>query len=313
MTKNKYDLIFIYEVSPMTQALPGVWLGKKLNIPVVLYVTDLWPDNVEIVSGLKNKFIFRLIGKMVDYIYAKTDLILTSSQSFIEAITSRGVKPNKLQYWPQYAEDFYVPYKGINEFKSLISSESSFNIIFTGNLGVAQGLEILVDVAERLQVENIDVKFNMVGDGRFKARLIELITQSKVQSYFNFIDRQNPQDIPKLISLCDCGLIILNNNPLFAKTIPAKTQSYLACGIPILASADGEIFNLVADHGLGFASPSGDVEALVDNIKRFSSLKSEDLRKLSNQTIEFNKTYFSKTRLLNQMDDWFEEIITRRI
>jgi glycosyltransferase involved in cell wall biosynthesis len=250
---------------------------------------------------------------MVDYIYAKTDLILTSSQSFIEAISSRGVKSNKLEYWPQYAEDFYAPFKGVNELESLIPSKSSFNIIFTGNLGVAQGLEILVDVARRLQEETIDVKFNMVGDGRFKARLIELVAQSKVENYFNFIDRQIPHDIPKLISLCDCGLIILNKNPLFAKTIPAKTQSYLACGIPILASADGEIFNLVANHSLGFASPSGDVEALVDNIKKFVSLKPEDLKNLSNLAIEFDKNHFSKNRLLNQIDDWFEELINRRI
>ena len=52
-TKLKADLVFIYEVSPMTQALPGIWYGKKHNVPVFLFVTDLWPENVSTITGIK--------------------------------------------------------------------------------------------------------------------------------------------------------------------------------------------------------------------------------------------------------------------
>jgi glycosyltransferase involved in cell wall biosynthesis len=311
-TRHKFDLVFIYEVSPMTQALPGVWLGKRLKIPVVLYVTDLWPENVEIVSGFKNKYVFRMIGKMVDYIYAKTDLILTSSESFIDAIKSRGVIKSKLKYWPQYAEDFYKPFKGSHELEHLIPNDGRLNIIFTGNMGVAQGLDILVDVAKRLVSQNLFVRFNMVGDGRFKNQLIKLIHQAEIEELFNFIERQAPEDIPKLLSMCDFGLIVLNKSPLFAKTIPAKTQSYLASRIPVLASADGEIYKLINDNNLGFASPAGDVESLVNNIKKILSLSSENIQELSYQAIKYNESHFSKSKLLDQMDDWFDSLITRR-
>ena len=67
-TNIKADYVFIFEVSPMTQALPGVWYAKKRKIPCYLYVQDLWPENVEIVAGVKNKRIINAIGKMVDYI-----------------------------------------------------------------------------------------------------------------------------------------------------------------------------------------------------------------------------------------------------
>ena len=311
-TKLKFDLIFVYEVSPMTQALPGIWLGKKLKIPVILYVTDLWPENVEIVAGVKNKFVLKQIGKMVDYIYAKSKLILTSSDSFIDSISSRGVSKLKLKYWPQYAEDVYHPFRGSNLMGHLIPNDGRLNIIFTGNIGYAQGLDLLPKVAQKLKLKQIIVRFNIVGEGRFKKPLIELVEEYGVKEYFNFIDKQSSENIPKLLSLCDCGLIILNENPLFSMTIPAKTQSYLACGIPILASVDGEVFNLVNQNKIGIATKAGDEMGLVEAIVKFSLLNQEEINEFRKNALNYNENNFSKTKLLNQMELWFEQVIQER-
>ena len=99
-TKIRADYVYIFEVSPMTQALPGVWYAKKRKIPCYLYVTDLWPENVEIVAGVTNKKILNAIGAMVDYIYKRCDRIFTSSQSFVQAIADRGIDKDKLEFWP---------------------------------------------------------------------------------------------------------------------------------------------------------------------------------------------------------------------
>ena len=106
-TKVKADKVFIFEVSPMTQALVGVWYAKRRKIPCSIYVTDLWPESVEIVLDLHNKLILGPIGKMVDYIYKNCDRIFTSSQTFIDKIASRKVPKEKIEFWPQYAEEFY--------------------------------------------------------------------------------------------------------------------------------------------------------------------------------------------------------------
>jgi len=311
-TKLRFDLIFVYEVSPMTQALPGIWLGKKFKIPVILYVTDLWPENVEIVAGLKNKFVLKQIGKMVDYIYAKSKLILTSSDSFIDSISSRGVSKMKLKYWPQYAEDVYHPFRGPSLLNHFIPNDGRLNIIFTGNIGYAQGLDLLPKVAQKLKHKQIIVRFNIVGEGRFKKPLIEMVEEYGVKEYFNFINKQSSENIPKLLNLCDCGLIILNENPLFSMTIPAKTQSYLACGIPILASVDGEVFNLVNQNKIGIAAKSGDEKSLVEAIEKFSLLNQEEIKEFRKNALNYNEKNFSKTKLLNQMELWFEEVIQER-
>ena len=160
------DSVFIYEVSPMTQALVGVWYAKKFKVKCVLYVTDLWPENVEIVLKTRNRLLLGLIGKMVDYIYRNSNHILTSSQSFVEKIKRRGVDESKLFYWPQYAEDFY---KKVDRKKKLeIPDDGIANLTFAGNIGTAQGLDVLVKTAEILKARKIQVRFNIIGNGRYE-------------------------------------------------------------------------------------------------------------------------------------------------
>ena len=87
LTKIKADYVFTFEVSPMTQALIGVWYAKKYKIPHYLYVQDLWPENVEIVTGIHSPLVLKPIGKMVDYIYAHCDHIFATSPSFVKRDT----------------------------------------------------------------------------------------------------------------------------------------------------------------------------------------------------------------------------------
>lgn len=89
------DLVFTFEVLSMTQALVGVWYAKKYHVPHFLYVLDLWPENIEAVTGIKSKVMLQLINRMVDYIYKNADQIFTTSESFKEAIVNRKVKADR--------------------------------------------------------------------------------------------------------------------------------------------------------------------------------------------------------------------------
>lgn len=304
-TQIKADYVFIYEVSPMTQALPGVWYAKKRKIPCYLYVTDLWPENVEIVAGIKNKRILNNIGVMVDYIYMRCDRIFTSSESFIEAIKDRGVEHAKLEFWPQYAEDFYKPVDKSSALIKEIPHDDAFNIIFAGNLGVAQGLHVLPETAQILKQYNKKVRFNIVGEGRFKETLIQLVKEYKVSEMFNFIEKQPATKIPEFMAVCDAALISLSKSKVFSITIPAKTQSCLACGIPILVSADGEIQEVINKAGAGLCSDAGDVEMLANNIQTILSKSLVERKQMAKNGLEYYKTNFEKNTLLNKMDNWF--------
>jgi hypothetical protein len=109
-TRIKADYVFTFEVSPMTQALLGVWFAKRRKIPNYLYVQDLWPENVEIVTGIHSKAVLGPIGRMVNYIYKHCDAIFATSPSFVVDIQKRCPgQESMVHYLPQYAEEFYKP------------------------------------------------------------------------------------------------------------------------------------------------------------------------------------------------------------
>jgi glycosyltransferase involved in cell wall biosynthesis len=305
-TRVKADYVFIFEVSPMTQALPGVWYARKRKVPCYLYVQDLWPENVEIITGITNKYIIGAIGKMVDYIYARCNKIFATSNSFVHSIANRGVPKEKIAYWPQYAEDFYTP-----KDKSTvpeIPDDEAFNIIFAGNIGNAQGLDILPRTAQLLKEKNFTsrIRFNIVGDGRYKNELIELVDANNVTDMFNFISRQPATRIPELLASNDVAFQCLTDSPLFAMTIPAKLQSYMACGIPVIASANGETSRILAEAEAGLSSPAGDAHELARIIIEMLNKPSEQLKLMGINAREYYNKNFNKEELLSEMDGYFE-------
>lgn len=306
LTRIKANYVFIFEVSPMTQALPGVWYAKKRKIPCYIYVQDLWPENVQIMTGISNKIIIGAIGKIVDYIYASCTKIFTTSNSFIKSIENRGVKREKIEYWPQYAEDFYRPLGKISIKE--IPNDDAFNIIFAGNIGNAQGLDILPKTAVLLKRKKLNrrIRFNIVGDGRYKETLVESVNEHGVSDMFNFIPKQPSKRIPEFLAANDAALLCLTDSPLFAMTIPAKLQTYMACGIPIIASAQGETQKIIEEANAGVCSPPGDAHKLAENIVELLNKSNELLKKLGNNARDYFNKNFNKQELLNRIDKYFE-------
>lgn len=288
-TKLKPDLIFTFEVSPMTQALIGKWFSKKRKIPNYLYVQDLWPENLEVVGGIHNKHILNHYQKMSDKIYARCTKIFATSPSFVKAIQDRVEDKEKVIYWPQYAEDIYKPVDNPNPPE--IPKDDRFKIIFTGNVGYAQGLDILPKVAK--EVDN--VLFVIVGDGRYKEQLIKETVDMKDK--FLFIDRQPAERIPELLCACDVAFISFMDNPLFEKTIPAKLQSYMACGMPILASASGETKRIIEEAKCGVCCELGNVDELRKAISYLISI--ENLDKTKELSLGYYSNQFNRYDLFN--------------
>lgn len=295
------DLVFTYEVSPMTQGLIGVWYAKKHHIPHYIYITDLWPENVEYITGIHNKALITPVQKMTDYIYHNSEKILTSSEGFIEPIRKRKVEQSKTEFWPQYAEDFYAPVERDNH--TCIPQDGIFNMVFAGNIGQSQGLGILADAAQQLKQEQLRVRFNIIGDGRYLPQLQERIKAAEVSDYFNFIPRKPAQDIPRYLAFADALLIILSKSRVFAITIPSKTQSCMACGRPILVSADGEVQNIIKSADAGLCSDAEDARALTENIKTMMKMEKKKREQYGKNGLIYSKKYFNKEHLLNRLDE----------
>jgi glycosyltransferase involved in cell wall biosynthesis len=265
---EKYDAIFVFEVSPVTVGLPAVKYKEKFGTPIFFNLQDLWPENVEVVLGIHNRLVISLIERIVDRIYGASDIILCASMGFKENLARRGVQPEKLVYWPQFCEE---PIIGTAS-KPDLYSDAFFNIVFAGNIGDAQGLDLLVESAEVLRGK--PVRWYIVGDGRARKRIEEKVERVHLDEQVIFIGRVSEDDANRYIHFADCAYLSFSDNRVFDMTIPAKLQTYLACGTMILGAVGGESEKIIVDNRCGMvAQRSADsikeaIEVLVDTPKR---------------------------------------------
>ncbi len=303
-TSLRADAVFTFEVSPMTQALVGVWFAKRRKIPHLIYVQDLWPENLEIVAGIHSKLIIGPVSRMVNKIYKRSAKIFATSPSFVEEIRKRTAgEEEKVIYWPQYAEEFYVPLP--KKTVEGIPDDERFKIIFTGNIGQAQGLEVLPRTAKLLKDGGTtDVLFVIIGDGRHKEALVEDIKAQDAEDMFCIIGRQPAETIPNYLAACDAAFVSFAKEPLFEKTIPAKLQSYMACGMPVVASATGETARVIGEAKCGVCCDTGNGEELARGIKE---LRSMNLTEMAQNARSYFEKHFSKQNLMDIMDGYFED------
>ena len=220
--------------------------------------------------------------------------------SFVKEIQKRVEDKEKVHYLPQYAEEFYKPVvqKPVPE----IPQNDKFKVIFTGNIGQAQGLDILPKTAQLLKGENIE--FVIVGDGRYREEFEKEIAQREVKSMFVLVERQPAEYVPQLLATCDAAFISFQNAELWKMTIPAKLQSYMACGMPIIASAFGETERIIKEAQCGVCSPIGDEKVLAQKIL---SLKNEDLSVMAKNSRSYYEKHFDKQSIMDGLDEYFEK------
>ena len=301
LNKQRFDLVFIYEVSPMTQALPAVKIAKKFGIPCYIYVMDLWPENFEIITGITNPLVIKPLDKMVDYIYKNCTKIFTASRSYKRNIENRGIDSEKIHFWPQYAEEFYH----ITDTKSdKLIYDKKINITFAGNIGTAQGLEILPMVGNKIKEKQLNVRFNIVGDGRYKQELMDEVARANLQEWFYFVDPVPATEIPEILAGSDFSFVSLQKNDIFSMTIPAKLQSSMACGKPILLSANGEVADIVKEAKCGFVGKAGEPDDLFDNLLQIVHLSSQEIDKLGENSRRYFEKEYEKEKLLSIMDSY---------
>ena len=300
--KGKFDKIFIYAPSPITVGILGIIAAKKFNCKSYLWVHDLWPESVKVAGGISNKFILSLINYMTKLIYKFTNIILVQSPEFKNYIKDQNVLENKMIYYPYYAEDFYRVVDKQEEYKDLLPS--GFNLVFAGNIGVAQSFDTIIGALELLKNYNINIV--VLGDGRDKERVQKIIKDRGVSNKFFFLGSFPAKKMPNFFAFADALLITLKKADIFSFTIPGKLQSYLACGRPIIGSLDGIGNKIIINSKSGYASEAENEKLLADNILKIYNASKAQKKKFSSNAIKYFRGNFSKNYLLDELENIFE-------
>jgi len=307
--KEKFDVVFVFEISPITVAIPAIFYKKCSKIPICLWVLDLWPENIVGGGRISSKLIYGLTLRFVKYVYKKMDKIFVQSKGFIDSIAEKGVSVEKIEYLPNWAEDVFKPVKNVREELKKKVPEG-FIVMFAGNIGESQDFECIIKAAVILK-EQADIHFVIIGDGRKRAFVEREISQKKLDSNFHLIGQYPLDYMPEFYQLSDVMLVSLKKNPIFAITIPAKVQSYLACGKPIVAALEGEGEKIINESSAGLCSNSGNYKALAENIVKLRNIKSEKLDELGQNALKYYKEHFERNTLINKAEEILKSLITR--
>lgn len=303
--KEKFDAVYVFEVSPVTVGLPAVTYKKKFGIPMFFNLQDLWPENVEEVLGIRFAPLTWLINRIVDRIYGASNKILCASNGFADNLRRRGVQEEKIVFWPQFCTDPDLTAAQ----KPEIYREDTFNIVFAGNLGDAQGLDLMVEAARELKDSSI--RWYLVGDGRARTRLEQKVLDCGVSDRVTFVGRVTEAEADRYVHFADCAYLSFKDNKIFNMTLPAKLQTYLACGTPILAAAGGESARLVGDNGIGFVCQPK-LEALVQTASKAAGMSRQDRSAMGRAAREYYEAHFTQDTLVSRLEEMMRNEIDKQ-
>jgi len=305
--RDSYDVILVFEPSPVTVGIPAILIKKLRGTPILFWVQDLWPESLSATGATESKWILRRVESLVRRIYRHCDKILVQSEAFRGPIERLGVKREDIAYFPNSAEAFYRPVSLEGDASEHTELPKGFRVIFGGNIGKAQGFETIVDAAELLKGRT-DIHWIIVGDGRMFSWVRHEVQKRELRRTVHLLGRFPAEEMPRYFALADALLVTLRNQPIFSLTIPAKVQSYLACGKPIIAALDGEGARVVQEAGAGLTARPEDARALAEAVLTMYRMPQEDRMAMGLKGRSYFEAHFERDLLLERLDRWMKEL-----
>ncbi|VVO22062.1 glycosyltransferase family 4 protein [Pseudomonas fluorescens] len=309
---EQFDAVFVYAVSPIMAAIPALVIGRLKKTPVFVWVLDLWPETLRAVGVLKKPALLSLVGKMVSWIYNRTDYLLLQSHGFFDNVQkycTKDISPQRLVYFPSWAEDDFSAVED-RDSTLLARDNTVFTVLFAGNLGEAQDLPAVLDAAEAL-VDKVAVRWVIVGDGRMSHWLSQQV-QSRGLGNVLLLGRHPLEEMPALFACADALLVSLKTNDVFEKTIPGKVQAYLASGRPLLGMINGEAARVIGDSGAGLTCSSGDSKGLAEITLALAQSDANQLKAMGESGRQYYLSNYSKPLLLARLEDLFRSATLRK-
>jgi glycosyltransferase involved in cell wall biosynthesis len=308
--RDKYDVIFVYEPSPITVGLPAVFLRALRKIPVVFWVQDLWPESLVATGAVRSPRILSWVGRMVKFIYDRCDRILVQSRAFRPEIEKFGVDPARIEYFPNSAEAFFQSHS--LQAATLPALPAGFRVMFAGNIGAAQDFGTILAAAEKLKGDP-QIQWVILGDGRMRGWVEGEIKKRGLSQCFHLLGRFPVEAMPQFFAQADAMLVTLKDEPIFAMTIPAKVQSYLACGRPIVAAVGGEGARVVTEAGAGVSCSAESPEGLADAVLALYRASTSERAEMGRRGQRYFEENFESQKLVVRLEGWMHELAGKSV
>lgn len=268
LTEKNVDCVYL-ESTPPIQGLLGSLLKIFRNIPFVYCLQDIFPDSLAGTSLAKKGGLLWKIGRVIeDFTYKYADKIIVISEDFKKNIMAKGVPEDKIVViynWVDQNKVVDVPREKNKLFDKYNIDREKFYIEYSGNIGLTQNMDMLLEVMKELKTTHPDIGLVLVGEGAYKAQVEEIVKRDDLTNV-TMIPFQPYEDISHVLSLGDAGLVI-SKPGVGANSVPSKTWSIMSASRPVLANFDeNELKDILVGNECGIFTKAGDKDAFKRSI-----------------------------------------------
>lgn len=299
--KKKYDCIIGHEPSPIFQAYPALLLRKLRTTPFYYWIMDLWPDAMKSGGGVKNEKALHFVDKLVKGIYKQTDKILITSERFRAPIAAKGDFAYKIIYFPNWSDDILQ----MDDSFEIPLLPEGFKIMIAGNMGKAQDLDSVALVMLGLK-DVPEVKWVFVGGGSRKEWMENFIKENGLENQAVCLGQYPFKAMPSFYKQADAMMVTLRGGfPHLEAVVPARLQSYMSAGRPVLAMIGCGGADIINESKCGYSVEPGDPEAMISLIKNVVLSDRESFEQMGKN----GRDYYQKHYRLTDCIDNLERII----
>lgn len=302
---KKADVIYAYH-PPLTVGVAAAFIKLFRRTPIVYDIQDMWPDTLKATGMLNNNKILNIIGLVCKLVYRFVDHIVVLCPGFKKLLIERNVPKEKISVIYNWCDEQGLTQAEPAKLEYRQFMQNKFNIVFAGNMGKAQALDIILEVAKNLQ-DFPDIQFIFVGGGTETDRLKKRSINEGIPNAI-FIPRMPMAEVGGVLELSNLLLVHLKKDPLFEITVPSKTQAYMAMGKPILMAVAGDAAELVQKAQCGCIAISEDAASIQQAILEIYQLPASEQQKMGVNARNFYIQELSLESGVKQFVSIFEKV-----
>lgn len=297
--KKKYDVIITHEPSPITQIVPAIILGKIRKIPVYSWILDIWPDSFITKAGEMAKVLKPSVSAITEYVYKGSKFVMVSSKGMMPLVNRKFDYSDKLIYFPNWCDDILAL-----PLKETVVLPDGFKVMMAGSINSGIGPDSVVKLLEELRDER-DFWFVFVGGGTKEQQLRDAIAEKRLTNVV-MTGRLPFEQMPALYAQSDAMIMTLKktDKPHLKATVPARLQSYMAAGKPILAMVDGCSQDVIKAADCGYCVDAEDYKAMAEKIRKMKSLAEDELNRLGNNSRQFYERHYQMKGCMDNLEHY---------
>jgi colanic acid biosynthesis glycosyl transferase WcaI len=266
------DVVYVYQL--LTLAVVAAILKAARGVRFVFDIQDVWPDTLRVTGMVRSERVLFVVDRVARWVYGRADSIVVISPGFRKLLIERGVASRKIEVIYNWCDERSLEGSSTEEVDGFPPS-NRFRVVFAGNIGRAQALDAVLDAADLMKAQVPHVVFVMIGAGVEAERLKEEVVRRGLWNVV-FMPRVPMDQIGGVLRQADALLVHLKADPLFAITIPGKTQAYMSIGKPIVMAVAGDAADLVRAAQCGVVASPEDPSDIAAAVQTLAAMTPEE-------------------------------------